>query len=212
MVALAVLIFNLTLAMQATSILPIVDGWAVLNRIMHYNFGELSWDQYLFRTHSAHLHLIVYAVTWLDYHFFDGQQKLIQAVSLGATALFCLIIVTHIIRQGLRTKTPSLVIALAVAATVAILSGIANSETRLHPFQVVLSAARLPTWKMLLTSQGHKLCAISTCGINAFIIRHDIATGKFVPLTSGAAFDGYPILSKVAEDFWCTPDDSWHQV
>lgn len=142
-VALAVFIINLTLAMQATSMLPIVDGWAVLNRIMHYNFGELSWDQYLFRPHGAHLHFIVYAVAWLDYHFFDGQQKLMQAVSLGATALFCLIIVTLIIRQGLRTKTPSLVVALAAAATVAILSGIADSETMLHPFQVVLSAARL---------------------------------------------------------------------
>ena len=143
MVALAVLIFNLTLAMQATSMLPIVDGWAVLNRIMHYDFGQLSWDQYLFRPHGAHLHFIVYAIAWLDYHFFDGQQKLMQAVSLGATALFCLIIVTLIIRQGLRTKTSSLVVALAVAATVAILSGIADSETMLHPFQVVLSAARL---------------------------------------------------------------------
>lgn len=102
-VALAVFIINLTLAMQATSMLPIVDGWAVLNRIMHYNFGELSWDQYLFRPHGAHLHFIVYAVAWLDYHFFDGQQKLMQAVSLGATALFCLIIVTLIIRQGLRS-------------------------------------------------------------------------------------------------------------
>jgi hypothetical protein len=73
-------------------------------------------------------------------------------------------------------------------------------------------AASLPAWEKLLTSKGYTLCAIGTCGFNAFFIRSDIATGKFLPLTSCTAFDAHPILSKVSEDFWLTPDETWQPV
>ena len=73
-------------------------------------------------------------------------------------------------------------------------------------------AASLPAWEKLLTSRGYTLCAIGTCGFNAFFIRSDIATGKFIALTSGAAFDAHPILSKVSEDFWLSPDETWQPV
>lgn len=73
-------------------------------------------------------------------------------------------------------------------------------------------AASLPAWEKLLTSQGYTLCAIGSCGFNAFFIRSDIATGKFLPLTSGAAFDAHPILSKVSEDLWLSPDETWQPV
>jgi len=72
--------------------------------------------------------------------------------------------------------------------------------------------ASLPAWEKLLKSRGYTLCAIGTCGFNAFFIRSDIATGKFIPLTSGAAFDAHPILSKVTEDFWISPDETWQPV
>ena len=70
----------------------------------------------------------------------------------------------------------------------------------------------LSAWEKLLTNKGYTLCAIGTCGFNAFFIRTDIAAGKFLPLTSGAAFDVHPILSKVAEDFWLEPDETWQPV
>jgi len=73
-------------------------------------------------------------------------------------------------------------------------------------------AASLPAWEKLLTSRGYTLCAIGTCGFNAFFIRSDIAADKFAPLTSGAAFDAHPILSKVSEDFWVSPDETWQPV
>ena len=73
-------------------------------------------------------------------------------------------------------------------------------------------AASLPAWEKLLTSQGYTLCAIGSCGFNAFFVRSDIATGKFSPLTSVAAFDTHPILSKVPEDFWLPPDETWQPV
>ena len=73
-------------------------------------------------------------------------------------------------------------------------------------------SASLPAWEKLLTSQGYTLCAIGSCGFNAFFVRSDIATGKFSPLTSVAAFDTHPILSKVPEDFWLSPDETWQPV
>ena len=73
-------------------------------------------------------------------------------------------------------------------------------------------AASLPAWQKLLTSQGYILCAIGSSGFNAFFVRSDIATRKFSPLTSGAAFDTHPILSKVPEDFWLSPDETWQTV
>jgi hypothetical protein len=73
-------------------------------------------------------------------------------------------------------------------------------------------AASLPAWEKLLASRGYTLCAIGTCGFNAFFVRSDIATGKFLPLTSGVAFDAHPIFSKVSEDFWLSPDETWLQV
>jgi len=141
--ALGVLVFNLTLAVQSMPMVPFGDGWGILNRIMHFDFGELSWDQYLFRPHGAHLHSIVFLIAWLDFHFAGGQQELMRILSLGATSLFSAFFVVLLIREGLRSRTPMPVVALATATTVAILTGIADYETMLHPFQVVLSVARL---------------------------------------------------------------------
>ena len=70
----------------------------------------------------------------------------------------------------------------------------------------------LPAWEKLLTNRGYTLCAIGTCGFNAFFVRSDIAIGKFFPLTSTTAFDTHPILSKVPDDFWLVPDKTWTDV
>jgi len=73
-------------------------------------------------------------------------------------------------------------------------------------------AASLLAWEKLLSSKGYTLCAIGSCGFNAFFVRSDIASGKFTPLTSTEAFDFHPILSKVPEDFWLLPDETWSSV
>jgi hypothetical protein len=73
-------------------------------------------------------------------------------------------------------------------------------------------AASLPAWEKLLSSKGYTLCSIGSCGFNAFFVRSDIASGKFAHLTSAEAFDSHPILSKVPEDFWLLPDETWQSV
>jgi hypothetical protein len=72
--------------------------------------------------------------------------------------------------------------------------------------------ASLPAWEKILAAKNYTLCAIGGGGFNAFFVRSDIANGKFLPLTAKAAFDGHPILSKVPDDFWLAPDETWRTV
>ena len=140
---LAVLVFNMILAHQATSTVALVDGWAVLNRLRLFENGEISLGNYLFSPHGAHLHLAAYAPAWLDFHYVGGQQRVTQALSLAATCIFCCFFVCILIREGVRNNVSALVMAFGCAAAVALLSGLADEETMLHPFQAVLSLARL---------------------------------------------------------------------
>jgi hypothetical protein len=73
-------------------------------------------------------------------------------------------------------------------------------------------AASLTAWEKLLTSQGYNLCGIGSSGFNAFFVRSDIAKPKFATLTSADAFNAHPILSKVSEEFWLSPDETWQPV
>src|SRR5438874_1917108 len=104
--ALIVFLFDLWLALQGTARVALVDGWAILNRIMHFENGELSLDKLLFMPHGAHLHLAAVVPTWLDFRYAGGEQYLTQAMSLTATAVFCALFVWILIREGVRTHTP----------------------------------------------------------------------------------------------------------
>jgi hypothetical protein len=73
-------------------------------------------------------------------------------------------------------------------------------------------AASLPAWVKLLGAQGYTLCAAGSCGFNAFFVRSDVAEGKLSPLTAAEAFDCHPIFSRLSEDFWLTPDETWQEV
>lgn len=73
-------------------------------------------------------------------------------------------------------------------------------------------ATSLAAWVKLLGNRDYILCAIGSCGFNAFFIRSDVAEGKFLSQKAVEAFDNHPIFSKMDEDFWLIPDDTWHQV
>ena len=70
----------------------------------------------------------------------------------------------------------------------------------------------LPAWEKLLGSRGYGLYAIGTCGFNAFFVRSDVAAHKLFPLTATDAFNSHPIFSKIEEDFWLTPDETWQSA
>jgi hypothetical protein len=73
-------------------------------------------------------------------------------------------------------------------------------------------AASLPAWNKLLEARDYTLCAVGTCGFNAFFVRNDLAAGKLQSLTLGAAFDNHPILSKLPNETWLSPDQTWEEV
>ncbi|MDQ0561941.1 hypothetical protein QO004_003742 [Rhizobium mesoamericanum] len=70
----------------------------------------------------------------------------------------------------------------------------------------------LPAWEKLLGEKGYILCAIGTCGFNAFFVRADVANERFAMLTATAAFDNHPILSKAPDEIWMSPDETWERV
>lgn len=45
-VALTILAFNLRFSLVASPMVPIVDGWAVLHRILEAQRGEITWPDY----------------------------------------------------------------------------------------------------------------------------------------------------------------------
>ncbi|MBB4571685.1 hypothetical protein [Rhizobium leucaenae] len=73
-------------------------------------------------------------------------------------------------------------------------------------------ATSLPAWHKLLEARDYTLCAIGTCGFNAFFVRNDVATGKLQSLALSSAFDNHPILSKLPNETWLTPDQTWEEV
>jgi len=73
-------------------------------------------------------------------------------------------------------------------------------------------ATSLPAWVKLLGARGYTLCAVGACGFNAFFVRSDVAIGRLMTLTATEAFNSHPIFSKIAEDFWLTPDETWQEV
>lgn len=73
-------------------------------------------------------------------------------------------------------------------------------------------AASLPAWERLLGARGYMLCAIGACGFNAFFVRSDVAAGRLARLTAIEAFDTHPIFSRLDEDFWLVPDETWQLV
>ncbi|HUW27541.1 MAG TPA: FkbM family methyltransferase [Sulfuriferula sp.] len=73
-------------------------------------------------------------------------------------------------------------------------------------------SASLPAWEKLLGARGYTLCAVGSCGFNAFFVRSDVAVGKLSSLTAVDAFNSHPIFSRLSEDFWLTPDETWQAV
>ena len=70
----------------------------------------------------------------------------------------------------------------------------------------------LTAWVKLLGARGYCLCAIGSCGFNAFFVRNDVAARKLSSLTATAAFDSHPVFSKIEEEFWLTPDETWQEA
>ncbi len=130
------------IAIGRTSQIPIVDGWAVLNRLMRLQGGEVDWRTYLLTPHGAHLHSIIYALTYIDFYIADGTQQFTLVCSLVASAALCLIVIAWLLGEfgGILTTMQLILVALGVGA---IVGNLADKECMMIPFQAVLTVSRI---------------------------------------------------------------------
>jgi hypothetical protein len=73
-------------------------------------------------------------------------------------------------------------------------------------------AASLLAWQKQLDTRGYILVAISSSGFNAFFVRSDVAACNVASLTATEAFSSHAVFSKLSDDFWLTPDETWQEV
>jgi hypothetical protein len=146
---------------------PFVDGWAVLYRIMQANLGALRPDEYLFQPHGAHLHSIVYALTYIDFAL-GGHQIFLLATAITATIASAFFIV-HVLlsfpieRPWLRW--------LAGITCAFLFTSPQDTEGVVMPFHVVIQASRL-TYLWLLWSVAHIVAENSAGLLNrSYLIR-----------------------------------------
>ncbi len=129
---------------------PFVDGWAVLHRIMLANLGALRPDQYIFHLHGAHLHSIVYVLTYIDFAL-GGHQIFLLATAVTTTVATAFFVV-HVLlsfpieRAWLRW--------LAGITFAFLFTSPQDTEGVVMPFHVVIQASRL-TYLWLLWSMAH---------------------------------------------------------
>ena len=141
--ALVVIFINIYVANHVSVVLPMVDGWAVWNRVLLFNAGAMGLKDYLFKPHGAHLHSIVYLLAWFDYRFSNADQSLMRFFSMGAVTIFAGAVSWAVWTWGTKHARPKWLIALVTIATAALLTSVIDNETMIQPFQVVLSASRL---------------------------------------------------------------------
>jgi hypothetical protein len=141
--ALVVMGINIYVANQVSVVLPMVDGWAVWNRVILFNAGAMSWEDYLFKPHGAHLHSIIYLLAWFDYRFSGADQALMRFFSLAAVVFFASAVSWLIWTWGRFNQRSQWLRIAAVLATAALLTSVIDNETLIQPFQAVLSVSRL---------------------------------------------------------------------
>lgn len=141
--ALVVTTVQLFFASRLTVEVPLVDGWAVWNRVMLYNLGTMNLFRYLLTPHGAHLHLAVYSIALLDERLASGHQYLMQAVSYAAM-MTCVVFFIWIAARLDGFKRASAPMKLLVAVSFALfITNLGDTETLLQPFQVVMSVSRV---------------------------------------------------------------------
>jgi len=144
LLATIVVLINLYLASTYIVSVPIVDGWAVWNRVMLLDFGNITWSEYLFTPHGAHPHSIVYLIAWMDFNWGDGTQHIMMAVSFMCTFIYALFINQRVNFWLVNSRNQSYYqFFIVTACTAALLSSLVDLETILQPFQVVMSFSRL---------------------------------------------------------------------
>jgi hypothetical protein len=108
---------------------------------MHWQRGDITFGQYVFRPHGAHLNVSVYILMLADFYWANGSQNLLRAVSLISTVSLALFFIALLIVSVGKHGRP-IALAVTAAATAGLILCIADSEVMLDPYEVGLSTAR----------------------------------------------------------------------
>ncbi|SCZ75504.1 MULTISPECIES: hypothetical protein [unclassified Pseudomonas] len=134
---------NIFIASRYISISPIVDGWAVWNRVMLLNFNELSFIDYLLNFFGAHPHSVVMLLAWIDYHAGNANQIILAIASFSAIAAFALFCTHRFQVWTKKINAPGYGIFLGGAVIALLTTTLADQQVMTIPFQAVLSISRL---------------------------------------------------------------------
>lgn len=119
--------------------LPFSDAMGAFHREVNFVENKIGLFEYLFRKHGEHFHAGIYALLYLDMHFFHGQQWLLMAVGIASNFAFFALL-TVIIRRTDMPESSKLAATLFAALLIA---GLNNVESWVFAFQAVLTSFRL---------------------------------------------------------------------
>lgn len=139
----AVIVLNIGVAAQYVSHVPTADGWAVWNRIMLLDFGQLSFRDYLLRFFGAHPHSIILLLSLLDHRLVDADQSLLALVTFASVAAFALFCAHRFLAWAKINGASGSGVLLGGVAIAALATTLADSQVMTLPFQAVLSSSRL---------------------------------------------------------------------
>lgn len=165
LIILLIIATNIFIAAQYTSISPLVDGWAVWNRVMLLNFNELSFIDYLLNFFGAHPHSVVMLLAWIDYHVGSANQVILSIVSFAAIAAFALFCTQRFLIWAKKVHAPSYGIILGGGAIALLATTLADQQVLTIPFQAVLAISRL-SYIVLLWALIRSLRESSTCNLS----------------------------------------------
>ncbi|CAI8986201.1 Bacterial membrane protein YfhO [Pseudomonas chlororaphis] len=134
---------NIFIALQYVSISPLVDGWAVWNRVMLLNFNEFSFVDYLLMFFGAHPHSIVMMLAWIDYHLSNANQITLAVAAYIAIAAFALFCTQRYLIWAKKVEVPRYAIILGGVAIALLATTLADQQVMTIPFQAVLAISRL---------------------------------------------------------------------
>lgn len=139
----SIALFQIIVLSKYVTISPVVDGWAVLNRIMLFKQGNISFINYIFDKHGAHYHSLIYLFSLIDFEILRGRQYLTYFLSVFSLMTFAILIAYFLFQSNSKIHiSRNYKYILSIAVLIFLLSPI-DLESSLLPFQFVLVGSKL---------------------------------------------------------------------
>ena len=143
MVLVSIALFQILIINKYVTVSPVVDGWAVLNRIMLFNQGNINFIHYIFDKHGAHYHSLIYLFSLIDFEIFNGKQYLIYFLSAFSSIAYATSVAYFLFYANNKIILGGVYRSILCIAVLIFLMSPIDLESSLIPFQFVLVGSRL---------------------------------------------------------------------